>query len=191
MQLDWISRLRHTLDPVIPPAHTAMEAGISSVLVAVGPHRATGREEILLTKRTLSLGTHKGQISFPGGFWESEDATLIDTALRESREEIGAKAADIEVLGGLAPVRTHQGVDIFPWVGWMDFPYPFALNEAEVERVLFLPLRTLLEQGLAPVTVRVGELGVKSLGIEVDGEMVWGATARILDELRTRLLNSK
>jgi 8-oxo-dGTP pyrophosphatase MutT (NUDIX family) len=189
MQLEWMQRLRQSLDPVTPPSRKAMEAGISSVLVAVGPHRATGREEILLTKRTMLLETHKGQISFPGGFWETVDANLVDTALRESLEEIGARAADIEVLGSLASVRTHQGVEIFPWVGWMEFPYPFEINAAEVEKVLFLPLRTLLEDGLVPVTVQVGDMHVKSLGIEVDGELVWGATARILDELRHRLIN--
>lgn len=191
MKQDWILRLRQSLPPSSAPTELHQSAErLSSVLIAVGPHSATQRDEILLTKRTHLMENHRGQVSFPGGFWETTDASLMDTALRESQEEIGTAPSDIEILGGLESVRTHQGVHIFPWVGRLGFPYPFVINAAEVERVLFLPVQTLVEEGLKPRKIRVGEINVISPAIEVDGEVVWGATARLLDHLRRYLLST-
>ncbi len=150
----------------------------------IGFSRDTGRDEILLTKRTMLVETHKGQISFPGGMREGHDLTLLDTALRESAEEIGTLASDIEVLGPLPPVLTRGDVVIYPWVGRLGFPYSFKINQHEVEKVLYLPLVRLIEEGLAPVEVEIGPMKVKSIGITVDKELVWGATAKILDQLR-------
>lgn len=181
-----LGRLHPNLFPKVPTPE-ALADEFSSVLIAIGMHETTQREEILLTKRTMWVETHKGQISFPGGFWESHDATLVDTALREFNEEMGANPADVQILGGLEPVETHQGIRIFPWVGTMRFPYPFTVNPAEVEKVLFLPLERLMHDGLQPVSVRVGGLNVKSLGILAEGELVWGATAKMLSQLRSLL----
>lgn len=187
--MSWISRIRQSLPPIGVPSPETFADGISSVLIAVGFNRATQREDILLTKRTMLVESHKGQVSFPGGFWEAHDASLVQTALRECQEEIGTQPEHIQVVGGLPPVQTHQGVYIYPWVGLMDFPYPFALSAAEVEKVIFLPVQSLLDDGLKPVTVKVGEIRVVSEGIYAENELVWGATARILDQLRRCLLN--
>jgi 8-oxo-dGTP pyrophosphatase MutT (NUDIX family) len=186
--MDWFTLLRQSLSPVALPKPESFSGGLSSVLIAVGKNRATQQEEILLTKRTMLVESHKGQVSFPGGFWETHDPSLLDTALRESHEEIGANPSDVQILGGLAPVLTHQGVTIVPYVGRLDFPYPFLLNPAEVEKVLFLPLSQLMEDGLKTVSISVGSARVMSLGIQVDGELVWGATARMLGQLRESLL---
>ncbi len=191
MHPEWIQRLSQNLDPVSLVMPQAKTGGLSSVLIPMGWNRGTQREEIVLTKRTTLVDNHKGQVSFPGGFWETHDPTLVDTALRESHEEIGAQPRDIKILGALAPVLTHQGVPIYPWVGWLQLPYPFQPNPAEVDRILLLPIQRLLEEGLKPTSVPVGAVHVKSAAIQVDGELVWGATARILEELRMRLINSK
>lgn len=186
--MPWQENLKTLLLPA--PAIDVGTAGdgLSSVLVAIGPHQESKRDEILLIKRTMHVETHKGQVSFPGGFWEPEDGTILDTALREADEEIGAKAGDLEVLGALSPVRTRGDVIIYPWVAKFSFPYPFVLSVAEVDRLLFLSVERLCDEGLNPVTVPVGDLKVQSVGITVEGELVWGATARILEELRELLL---
>jgi 8-oxo-dGTP pyrophosphatase MutT (NUDIX family) len=114
---------------------------------------------------------------------EDGDRDLLRTALRESAEEIGTEEGDIEVLGPLPPVLTRGDVIIYPWVGRIQLPYLFKLNEHEVERILYLPLSRLLEEGVQPVEVDIGMLRVKSIGIRVDNELVWGATAKILDQL--------
>ncbi len=182
-----VNELRAVLDPPNPENIPKGDRSISSVLIPIGWNKETNREEILLTKRTQWVENHKGQISFPGGFWEPHDRNLLDTALRESEEEIGTKAADIEVLGTLEPVLTRGNILIHPWVAKLEFPYDFKVSAAEVAQLLFLPLEVLLTEGLKTVEVNVGEYTVASIGIHVDGELVWGATARLLEQLILKL----
>jgi 8-oxo-dGTP pyrophosphatase MutT (NUDIX family) len=184
--MNWGEKLKPTL--VQGDEAVSASAHLSSVLIPIGFNRLTERDEILLTKRTMTVETHKGQISFPGGFHEPGDRNLLATALRESAEEIGTRESDIEVIGRLEAVQTRGNVVIYPWVGRLGFPYPFQLNPAEVERLLFLPLETLLREGLRTFSVPVESLTIKSPGIEVEGELVWGATARMLQLLRERIL---
>ncbi len=171
------------LAPVPQPAES-----LSSVLILLVAENNSPEPQILLTKRTMLVESHKGEVSFPGGFWESTDATLVDTALREAEEEIGSDSKDIKLLGALSPVTTHQGVTILPVVGSLTGPYPFQPNPAEVEKLLYLPLAQLLHEGITPVDVRVGKLVVASEGIYLGVELIWGATAKILRELRDLLL---
>lgn len=143
---------------------------------------------ILLTKRSESVETHKGQVSFPGGFFEPTDNDTLNTALREFEEEIGAPRSVVDVLGCLDVVHTHQRVPIVPWIGIAREPFECRHNSKEVDRVIFLPVNRLLKDGLSPVSVQLSIGRVSSLGIEVEGEIVWGATARILNQLRDALL---
>jgi 8-oxo-dGTP pyrophosphatase MutT (NUDIX family) len=185
---DWLVKLRSQLQA--PPARPLLEREAwSSVLILVGENKEIREECVLLTKRTHSVETHKGQISFPGGFWEPEDEDLLKTALRESKEEIGLAAEQVHVVGALTPVQTRQGVHIQPWVGAIEFPPSFSLSKDEVEKILFLPLRTLLDKGLEEVNVQM-ESGftVKSRGLFLAEDLVWGATARILENLRALIL---
>lgn len=165
------------------------EPALSSVLALLGWNREREREEILLTKRTEHVETHKGQVSFPGGFWEETDSDLLQTALRESNEEIGLDPKAVKILGSLEPVTTRGNIVVYPWVGWITYPYPFIPNPSEVASMLFLPVKDLLETGLKQVKVPISEgFSVESIGIWVEGELVWGATARMLEQLRERLL---
>jgi len=159
------------------------DANLSSVLIVIGKNRETKQRELLLTKRTLLVETHKGHVSFPGGYWESDDKDLLHTALRESAEEIGTRPEDIRILGALEPVRTRDDITIYPFVGELDLPYQFQINPHEVDRLLFLSVGELLEKRLCPVQIDLGEFKVASRGIYVDNELVWGATAKILENL--------
>ena len=188
--MSWAENLRKEL---ASPEAFAPDPGIqttihSSVIAAIGWEPETERNQIVLMKRTMTVGFHKGQISFPGGIREKTDGTLLETALREAEEEIGLKRSDVEILGGLDPVTTRADVIIYPWVGRLILPYEFQLSPAEVDRLLFLPLGKLLSEGLKEVDVPVGGFKVKSIAIEADGELIWGATARILEQLRLACL---
>jgi 8-oxo-dGTP pyrophosphatase MutT (NUDIX family) len=185
--MHWDEKLKPSLAQV-PTLDSDPGSRLTSVLIPIGHNRLTGQDEILLTKRTMLVETHKGQVSFPGGNREPGDRDLLATALRESAEEIGTQETDMEVVGRLDVVQTRGNVFIYPWVARMAFPYPFRLNPAEVEKLLFLPLDTLLREGLRSFSVAVENLTIKSPGIEVDGELVWGATARMLQLLRDLLL---
>lgn len=160
---------------------------LSSVLVPIG---WSDPEDpyFLLTKRTMNLVKHRGEVSFPGGLREEHDESLLHTALRETEEEIGLKARDLEVLGRIEAVRTIGEVWIHPWIGLFREPYNFVLNPTEVDRLIRLPLRRLLEEGFSTQRIAVGSVLMQRPGIVVDNEIVWGATAKILDLLRVRFL---
>lgn len=184
---DWEKILRERLsrvDPVMNPSNTKIAA---SVLIPIGVRPEAVQHEILLTKRSDKVDTHKGQISFPGGVFEMGDQHLLHTALRETREEVGIDETEIEVLGALAPVQTLRDVEIYPWVAKVKFPEKFIFNSDEVEKLVFLPLERLLEEGLKPVQVSVKEGGlpfkVASVGITCENELIWGASAKILEQL--------
>ncbi len=155
----------------------------SSVLVLVALPSAT----LILTKRSHHVETHKGQVSFPGGFYEPHDGDLRQTALRESQEELGIDPNHVTILGPLDRVSTKGGVSIQPWVATLAEPYPFVPNE-EVDRLLFLPLADLMARELDTHLVEGDGYRIQSPGIFVDGELVWGATARILQHLRDEIL---
>lgn len=181
--------LKIALTPTLREKIPKGDTHTSSVLVPIGWNSKTKREEILLTKRTLLVETHKGHVSFPGGFCAEKDENVLQTALRETWEEIGVKAEDIEVAGPLATVETRGEIKIFPWVGLLNFPYPFSPNPGEVENLLYLDVLDLIEKGLSSVEIPMGASTIISQGIYVQDELVWGATARILQELREILIH--
>ena len=185
--MDWAQQLKSELNPA-DSKQTQVGPGNCGVLIAItqAPHGNPGN--IVLTKRTGTLGSHKGEVSFPGGYWEPDDSSLLQTALRESEEEIGTPSARVTILGSFNAVSTHQGVRMHPWVGVIDAQMSFTTNPSEVEKILFLPVEQWLSQGLVPVRVSTPVGMVESSGIWVDNELVWGATARLLDDLRQHWL---
>lgn len=157
-------------------------SGAAAVLVPLCRNPAAGGYEILLIKRSDALGYHKGQIAFPGGFREPSDRDLRQTAGREAEEEIGLAPADVRILGLLPLEKTIRDVLIFPVVGAFAMPYPFRLNRAEVDRILFLPVDHLVSVGVQPVP-SPGPFRGESIGLTLNQELIWGATARILKSL--------
>jgi 8-oxo-dGTP pyrophosphatase MutT (NUDIX family) len=142
------------------------------------------QEYIVLIKRTENVSEHKGQISFPGGSREDLDVTLLDTALRESSEEIGLDAGDVEVLGELDDeVTTTSNFVVTPFVGMIPWPYRFVKNESEVDEIIEVPVPALLaKECLEPDTELLNGRTVASYVYRYEGRRIWGATARILNK---------
>lgn len=186
----WKGALRLRLNQV-PVSPVKMESRPNAVLALVGDFEKNGHDSILLTKRTSTMEHYRSHVSFPGGRAESRDKSLLETALREASEEIGLQVENVEVLGALPTARTKDNLPIFPWLGWLHTPQAWVLSEREVEKLLFLSLGRLCSEGLSTYSVPIPEYGisVESRGIEVDGELVWGATGRMLEDLRTLLLS--
>jgi 8-oxo-dGTP pyrophosphatase MutT (NUDIX family) len=139
---------------------------------------------LILTRRTSLVKSHPGEISFPGGMFESVDGDSKTTALRECWEEIGVKQEHIDVIGRLDDERTLTGFVITPFIGIIPFPYPFRLSESEVAYLIHLPLKFLA--GAEPVIEQV-EYGGEVKGIHAlyyRGERIWGATCRLLLKLK-------
>lgn len=144
--------------------------------------------KLIFTVRTDTLPSHKGQISFPGGSIDPQDASGVDAALRESQEEIGIDPHSVEVIGELDSVPTFvSGYVIRPFVGWLDDRPALLPNPAEVARVLEVPIAELVEEiHAAPGFSHQGRTFPTEAWIWHDN-IIWGATARILRLLLTRL----
>ncbi len=99
---------------------------------------------VLLTQRTAHLRDHAGQIAFPGGRCEAGDADAIDTALRETEEEVGLARRHVEVLGALPVYRTVTDYDVTPVVGLVRPPFELKLDAHEVAEAFEVPLAFLM-----------------------------------------------
>jgi 8-oxo-dGTP pyrophosphatase MutT (NUDIX family) len=139
--------------------------------------------ELVFTRRTDRVQTHKGQVSFPGGMEEADDTSVEATALREANEEIGIPVVLIEILGRLPILQTVTGFEISPVVGWASFPVPVELNPHEVEKLFFVPLHWLMDPGNWEERLYTRSNRTQEMVIyykSYDGEVVWGATARMV-----------
>ncbi len=152
-----------------------------------------GHWHVLFTKRTDRVKHHKGQISFPGGVVDETDEDMVATALRETSEEIGLQRGDAEVLGQLDDAFTvSSGYLITPIVAHITYPYPFSVNEEEIEEIIEVPLEAFLERDRwIEETYSNGSRIVHSYRFEYEGKVIWGATARIMRQFLDVLFRDK
>ncbi len=144
---------------------------------------------LVFTQRRADLRRHAGEISFPGGRRDAGDADLAATALREAREEIALDPEVVELGDALPPTSTFvTGYRIHPFIGRIPHPIELSLepNPAEVEAVLTFSLEILLKGYAMRRLIRRG-VPIHTPTYEVDGHLIWGATARILGDLLERL----
>ena len=172
-QLFYLSKKRHIVDANRVPA---------AVLVPI--YDKLGQFYVLFTRRTEQVTEHKGQISFPGGAYEKDDRTLLRTALRECAEEIGLMAEDVKILGDLDnKVSLTSNYVISPFVALIPWPYQFKLNREETEEIIEVPVSALLDKTcLRQETETLDGEEVTSYLYHYQGRIIWGATARILNQ---------
>ena len=147
-----------------------------------------GEVHVVLTRRAQHLRSHRGEVSFPGGGQEpGED--LRATALREAWEETGLDPTSVEIVGELHHLQTVTSRSyIVPYVGVLPGRPELTANPAEVERILFVPLRELLDDesyheehwGLVPLERTISFF-------DVEGDTIWGATGWMLRDLLSRI----
>jgi len=171
----------------------ALAAGTRAELDLTGYQRAavlipliTGGDEaeLLFTKRTESVETHKGQISFPGGVADGSDEDPIHTALREAEEEVGIRTEAVEILGVLDDVATPTGFVITPVVGALA-PLPaLRPNPDEVAEVFRVPFRFFEDPAHARSELRRhGSRSHEVWYFETGTHTIWGVTAVIIRSL--------
>jgi 8-oxo-dGTP pyrophosphatase MutT (NUDIX family) len=166
-----------------PPAADPVAAAVLAPLFAA----ADGRLHVVLTRRRADLRRHAGEIAFPGGRRDEEDAGLAETALREAEEEIGLPRAEVRVVGPLPTVHTFAtGYVIHPFVASIPAGVAWRLSPREVEAVLELPLEDVRA---ARTRTRMERRGISfETDAYIVGEhLIWGATARIIELLLERL----
>lgn len=159
-----------------------IDGNLISAAVLVPVYRKDGEYHVLFIKRSEMVKAHKGEISFPGGVYEARDGNLLETALRESEEEIGLKAGDAEILGELDDeVSVTTNYVIAPYVAAIPWPYRFRLDGKEAEEIIEAPIASLLEVGDSRTEIRQGRK-VTVYYYRYGGRTIWGATARILNK---------
>jgi 8-oxo-dGTP pyrophosphatase MutT (NUDIX family) len=143
-----------------------------------------GEAFLVFAKRTEHVGTHRGQISFPGGRVDPGDATFLDAALRESEEEVGLPRDAVEPLGALDDQETFATQFIItPWVGLVTRPVAWQPDGQEIEKVLEVPVTALLDRGNFRVEHWTRDGVTRPVYFyDYEGETIWGATARILKD---------
>jgi 8-oxo-dGTP pyrophosphatase MutT (NUDIX family) len=142
---------------------------------------------LVLTRRRADLRRHAGEIAFPGGRRDAEDADLATTALREAEEEIGLPRAEVELLGELPQVSTFAtNYLIHPFVGTIPERSAWHPSAREVDAVLELPLAAVRDGRTRTHMERRG-IRFQTDAYVVGEHLIWGATARIIELLLERL----
>jgi 8-oxo-dGTP pyrophosphatase MutT (NUDIX family) len=170
----------HDLNPGETPPSAALRP--AAVLVPL-IDRAEGMT-VLLTQRTAHLSAHAGQISFPGGRVEEQDADTIATALRETEEEVGLTRDLVNVIGRLDTYVTGTGFEITPIVGLVEPTYTLTIDPFEVAEAFEVPLSYILDRKNHNRTEResAGRTRVFFV-LPYQGRNIWGATAGMLVNL--------
>ena len=196
VELD-LAQIRRRLAAAAPAAQAlagdlgaASERGAltpASVLMPIVAHSEA--LSVLFTRRTAHLRAHSGQVSFPGGRVEPQDAGPRETALRETQEEIGLARERIEVIGTLAEYHTRTGYRITPVVGVVAPPFALRADPQEVDAVFEVPLSFLLDPRNHQRHRRAFQGRMISYFAMPYGEhYIWGATAAMLVNLYRQLL---
>ena len=160
---------------------TLADASLTPAAVMLLLSQRNGEYCVLLNKRSEEVEYHKGEISFPGGARDPEDDDSLDTALRETEEEMGISRTDVRVLGRLDDIATNSGFGVNVYVGTIPYPYPFKPSALEIAEVLEVPINVLQDSTSIRVDTFWGADQTQTFySYAYDGHLIFGATARIL-----------
>lgn len=147
----------------------------------------------ILIQRPVYKGTHSAQIAFPGGKQEQNE-TLLDTALRETEEEIGISSNQIDILGALTELYIPpSNFLVTPFLGILKNEPIYTLDKREVDHVFSFPIQKLIDIESLPITkVKLSNgLSLETPYFDIENKIVWGATAAMLNEFRHILIRIK
>jgi len=164
-------------------SYPPQDPGIKSSAVLVPLLRDDTVWKLLFTRRSDQLADHRGQVSFPGGHVETGDSGPLQTALRETCEEIGIHSKDIRPLGILDPADTRTGFRIWPVVCILKWPLELTLSLPEVHEVFFVPVEWLMQPGnltrRSMESINGRAQSTVPFFEAFQGHVIWGATAEI------------
>lgn len=156
---------------------------LAAVLVPL--YRKSDEWHVLLCKRSHNLAEHPGEMAFPGGALDEGDGGYLECALREAWEEVGIKPRDVEILGSLASVKTRSGYLVSPVVGIIPDCYAFVIRQEEVNEIVEVPVNEFYRRDTNRDEIHLrldGSLEYQPTYV-IGPHLVFGATARILDDL--------
>lgn len=179
--LQLLPRLRERLRDYRP----APERVDAAVLIPVTNARAP---DIILTRRASHMNSHAGEVAFPGGKCDAGDCSVIATALRESREEVGLDESFIEVVGSLDVFTSRVGLRVQPIVGMVHPDAPMTPNPDEIDSIFKVPLAFFLtEKPSYTHSFRFMGQDVIVPSFNYDGYVIWGLTAFMIVDLMQRV----
>ena len=189
LSLDDVRRRLLRSPPGAAPTSLVADSVAAAVLVPL--LEVEGETHVLFIKRPETMSTHQGEIAFPGGKLDpAVDPDVRAAALREAREEVGLDPSAVEIVARLGGVATAASrFTISPFVGFLARPPALVPNPAEVVRVLQVPISELMDASLyREERWDSFRPDMSVFFFELADETVWGATARILTDLLTRLV---
>lgn len=149
----------------------------AAVLIAITNE---ANPKVLLTRRSVYLSNHAGEVSFPGGKRDPQDTSNIVVALREAYEETALNPFDVQLLGDLPMQKARNGMLVKPVVGLIPPEVELVAQPTEIDRIFFASLKQLMEVPVVPYEVRFAHQSLYFPSMRVENEIVWGLTARML-----------
>ena len=164
-----------------PKAIAGDDFRLASVLAPI-QERPDG-DYLILTLRSKNLSSHSGQVAFPGGSVDPGDAGAVDTALRETHEEIGVDPGHVRIVGQLDQVFAGYNFLVTPFVGLIPYPYEFRPDPRETAAVFAVPVAALLKQDAMTLDSRLSRRSEPIYHFQYQEWDIWGATARMVKQL--------
>ncbi len=198
---DWKARLMSAVSPLEhgvrplqvggfrPPGETAYRPGRTAAVLV--PIIDQDEPELVLTLRARDLAHHPGQVSFPGGAMDRAEETAVETAMRETREEIGVDAISIRPVGFLDRFDTISDYRVLPVVGLLEPGLQWLPDRTEVEEVFTVPFSFIADTTRFKRTEREYQGEIHTIwSLTWDGHVIWGVTAAIIRNLVKRMENT-
>ena len=139
--------------------------------------------KVLLTRRSLYLNNHAGEVSFPGGKRDPQDTSNIVVALREAQEETALNPFEVQLIGDLPMQKARNGMLVKPVVGLIPPKVELIPQPSEIDRIFFASLQHLMEAPPTPYEVSFAQQKLYFPSMQIENEVVWGLTARMLVSL--------
>lgn len=170
---------------IVPEVKENRKTKLAAVLIMIHD----SKHKMIMTERPKTMNLHAGEISFPGGTWKQDDYDLLETALRETREEIGLDVSRQQIIGQLKPVTTlNSGFTITPFVSIVP-KIPKLKPNSEIENILHIPIFSLfktVEDDKDPTHKSIQEMYT----FRYQNNLIWGASARMIKQMMTVLSKS-
>lgn len=165
-----------------------IQSADAAVLIAITDE---ADPKILLTRRSLYMNNHAGEVSFPGGKRDLNDTSNIVVALREAWEETALNPFDVTLLGDLPMEKSRTGILVKPIVGLIPANVNLVAQPSEIDRIFFASIQQMMEANPSPYEVRLPKQSIYFPSFRIENEVVWGLTARIVISLFRYGLNYK